>query len=140
MSILNGGSFVGSALGAGLTAYLGVTSTDFSNMFVLVALCTFSTLMPAPFLSLLPSSLDEDSSPAAVEAAAGDGSSGGGSGDSSGVPLKAREGGKQVIQLPAAVQAAGSDGSSAAAAATNGRRRSDAGDEQQAPLQRGDRK
>lgn len=71
MSILNGGSFVGSALGAGLTAYLGVSSTDFSNLFLLVLLCNFSTLLPAPFLGLLPSSLDgQDSTPAADPAAA----------------------------------------------------------------------
>eukprot|EP00878_Enallax_costatus_P024296 GHUV01025924.1.p1 GENE.GHUV01025924.1~~GHUV01025924.1.p1 ORF type:complete len:258 (+),score=69.31 GHUV01025924.1:190-963(+) len=60
MSILNGGSFVGSALGAALTSTLGVTSSDFSNLFMLVLLCVVSTLLPAPFLGLLPSSLDQD--------------------------------------------------------------------------------
>lgn len=70
MSILNGGSFVGSALGAGLTQYLGVSSTDFSNLFLLVLLCNFSTLLPAPFLDLLPSSLDQDGLPAAATSAA----------------------------------------------------------------------
>jgi hypothetical protein len=69
MSILNGGSFVGSALGAGLTAYLGVSSTDFSNLFLLVLLCNFSTLLPAPFLGLLPASLDEKGLPGAAGAA-----------------------------------------------------------------------
>jgi hypothetical protein len=83
MSILNGGSFVGSALGAGLTAYLGVSSTDFSNLFLLVLLCNFSTLLPAPFLGLLPSTIDQESTQAAaagedgyVEAAAGGSSDG----------------------------------------------------------------
>lgn len=76
MSILNGGSFVGSALGAGLTAYLGVSSTDFSNLFLLVLLCNFSTLLPAPFLGLLPSSLDQEGLPgSAAAAAAADGDS-----------------------------------------------------------------
>jgi hypothetical protein len=69
MSILNGGSFVGSALGAGLTAYLGVSSTDFSNLFLLVLLCNFSTLLPAPFLGLLPSSLDQEGLPGSASAA-----------------------------------------------------------------------
>lgn len=72
MSILNGGSFVGSALGAGLTQYLGVSSTDFSNLFLLVLLCNFSTLLPAPFLGLLPSSLDQDGLSAATSAAVPD--------------------------------------------------------------------
>lgn len=69
MSILNGGSFVGSALGAGLTAYLGVSSTDFSNLFLLVLLCNFSTLLPAPFLGLLPASLDQEGLPGTAAAA-----------------------------------------------------------------------
>eukprot|EP00877_Chromochloris_zofingiensis_P007082 jgi/Chrzof1/2627/Cz11g23020.t1 len=60
MSILNGGSFVGGALGAGLTHLLGVTSDNFSNLFTLVALCTVSTLLPAPFLGLLPTTLDKE--------------------------------------------------------------------------------
>ena len=60
MSILNGGAFVGSAFGAGLTSVQGVTSTEFENLFVLLALCSASTLLPAPFLWLLPSSLDDD--------------------------------------------------------------------------------
>jgi hypothetical protein len=60
MSISNGGSFVGSALGAGLTGMLGVTSTDFSSLFPLVLLCNMSTLLPAPFLGLLPSAVDQE--------------------------------------------------------------------------------
>jgi hypothetical protein len=60
MSILNGGAFVGSALGAGLTAWLGVTSNDFTHLFALTAICVVTTLLPAPFLSLLPDSLDRD--------------------------------------------------------------------------------
>lgn len=60
MSILNGGSFMGSALGAALTSTLGVTSSDFSNMFLLVSICVMSTLLPAPFLGLLPPNIDQD--------------------------------------------------------------------------------
>jgi len=59
MSILNGGSFVGSALGAWLTNALGVTSDDFTNLFTLVLLCNFGMLLPAPFLSLLPPDIDK---------------------------------------------------------------------------------
>jgi len=63
MSILNGGSFVGSALGASLTALLGVNSADFDNLFLLVALCTASTMLPAPFLKLLPADVDQEPPP-----------------------------------------------------------------------------
>jgi hypothetical protein len=88
MSILNGGSFVGSALGAGLTATLGVTSDNFDQLFTLVALCTLSTLLPAPFLSLLPPDVDQEppggSSGSESAAAGGGGSGSGGTRDSSG--------------------------------------------------------
>lgn len=36
MSILNGGAFVGSALGSGLTAAFGVTATDFTRLVPLI--------------------------------------------------------------------------------------------------------
>lgn len=58
MSILNGGSFLGSALGSALTKSFGVTSTDFSNLAPLVALCTLTTLLPLPLLGMLPKTLD----------------------------------------------------------------------------------
>lgn len=99
MSILNAGSFVGSALGAGLTAYLGVSSTDFSNLFLLVLLCNFSTLLPAPFLGLLPASLDQEGLPGAAAAAADAADSKPGSssrlpaaGGQQGVPLQVMQG------------------------------------------------
>lgn len=60
MSILNGGAFTGSALGAGLTALLGVTSDDFSHLFTLTLICVLTTLAPLPFLNFLPASLDTD--------------------------------------------------------------------------------
>lgn len=59
MSISNAGSSVGSALGAALTAWLGVTSTNFDNLALLVVICTAASLLPAPFLGLLPKELQE---------------------------------------------------------------------------------
>ncbi len=38
--------------------WLGVTSTNFDNLGLLVLLCTLSTLLPLPLLGLLPSTLD----------------------------------------------------------------------------------
>lgn len=54
MSILNAGSFTGQALGGGLTQALGITSTEFANLPLLVTICVVSTLLPLPFLRLLP--------------------------------------------------------------------------------------
>ena len=62
-SVLNTGASLGSALGAGLTASLGVTSDNFDHLFVLVALCNAATLLPAPFLRLLPAELEKDPLP-----------------------------------------------------------------------------
>ena len=50
MSILNGGAFAGSALGSALTAALGVTADDFRLLWVLVAVCQLSSLLPLPLL------------------------------------------------------------------------------------------
>jgi uncharacterized membrane protein YgcG len=47
-------------IGAGLTSAFGVTSDNFDNLFALTAVCVVSTLLPMPFLSLLPASLDRD--------------------------------------------------------------------------------
>jgi hypothetical protein len=112
MSILNGGSFVGSALGAGLTQYLGVSSTDFSNLFLLVLLCNFSTLLPAPFLGLLPSSLDQEGLPGATtptSAAAAD-ADGKHSVNSSGSSVQQGQVGGHSQQLVKLKTQAGSDG------------------------------
>lgn len=54
MSILNGGAFTGSALGAVLTRWFGVTSEDFTNLAPLVTICTLSSLAPLPLLRMLP--------------------------------------------------------------------------------------
>lgn len=60
MSLLNGGSFLGSALGSGLTGLFGVTAESFDNLAPLIALCTLLTLAPLPFLRLLPESVNKD--------------------------------------------------------------------------------
>lgn len=136
MSILNGGSFVGSALGAGLTSYLGVSSTDFSNLFLLVLLCNFSTLLPAPFLGLLPASLDEKGLPGAAGAA--DSEQGGSSGGSS------SSGSRQQHRLPAAGGQQEVQLHSRSEHAKNGDAKGGAGngleDEEGVPLKSGQRK
>ncbi len=60
MSILNSGSFVGGALGAGLTSMYGVTSDNFERLLPLVGTCVALTMAPAPFLFLLPPELDKE--------------------------------------------------------------------------------
>lgn len=55
MSISNGGGVAGGVLGAGLTQLLGVTSQNFDNLALLLVLCNASSLLPLPFLKLLPS-------------------------------------------------------------------------------------
>ncbi|CAI5461003.1 unnamed protein product [Closterium sp. Yama58-4] len=54
MSVSNGASVFGGVMGAGLTNWLGVTSTDFTNLPTLIAICNFSSLLVLPFLNLLP--------------------------------------------------------------------------------------
>ncbi|KAF6250954.1 BT1 family-domain-containing protein [Scenedesmus sp. NREL 46B-D3] len=76
MSILNAGGFTGSALGAGLTSVLGITGSDFSNLFLLLVLCNASTLLPAPFLWLLPPAVDQDP-PAGADSSSSSSSAGG---------------------------------------------------------------
>jgi folate/biopterin transporter len=58
MSILNGGSFVGSALGSFLTKSFGVTATEFDNLAPLVAVCTLSALAPLLVIRMLPETVD----------------------------------------------------------------------------------
>jgi len=50
MSIFNGGSAMGSELGALLTKLLNVTDTNFSNFPVLLTICNLSSLLPLPLL------------------------------------------------------------------------------------------
>ncbi|GAX83178.1 hypothetical protein CEUSTIGMA_g10604.t1 [Chlamydomonas eustigma] len=61
MSLINGAESLGDALGSALTAALGVTASNFNNLFLLCALCIASGLLPAPLLLLLPRQLDDDS-------------------------------------------------------------------------------
>lgn len=58
MSMLNGGSFLGSAMGSGLTGLFGVTAENFDNLAPLVTTCTLLTLAPLLGLRLLPDNLD----------------------------------------------------------------------------------
>ncbi len=58
MSMLNGGSFLGAAMGSGLTGLFGVTAENFDNLAPLVATCTLLTLAPLLGLRLLPDTLD----------------------------------------------------------------------------------
>lgn len=54
MSISNGANVVGGLLGATLTRVLGVTSTNFTNLALLLIICNFSAALCLPFLRLLP--------------------------------------------------------------------------------------
>ncbi|CAM6082442.1 unnamed protein product [Calypogeia fissa] len=58
MSISNGGGVAGGVLGAWLTDLLGVTSENFNNLAMLIVVCNVSSLVPLPFLGLLPSESD----------------------------------------------------------------------------------
>lgn len=54
MSILNLAGLLSHELGAILTQWLGVTETNFENLWLLVTLTNLSTLLPLPLLFLLP--------------------------------------------------------------------------------------
>lgn len=54
MSISNLAGLVSHELGAGLTHFLGVTETNFNNLWLLVVISNVSTLLPLPFLNWLP--------------------------------------------------------------------------------------
>ncbi|CAI7762818.1 unnamed protein product [Closterium sp. NIES-54] len=61
MSVSNGASVFGGVMGAGLTNWLGVTSSDFTNLPTLIAICNFSSLLVLPFLNLLPAAVSANS-------------------------------------------------------------------------------
>ncbi|MEL6382758.1 MAG: folate/biopterin family MFS transporter [Cyanobacteria bacterium J06626_18] len=67
MSVLNLAGLLSHELGAVLTHWLGVTETNFDNLWLLVTLTNLSTLLPLPLLFLLPraSSLGEEDAAAA---------------------------------------------------------------------------
>lgn len=54
MSVLNLAGLLSHELGAILTHWLGVTETNFENLWLLVTLTNLSTLLPLPLLFLLP--------------------------------------------------------------------------------------
>ncbi len=54
MSVLNLAGLLSHELGAVLTHWLGVTETNFDNLWLLVTLTNLSTLLPLPLLFLLP--------------------------------------------------------------------------------------
>jgi hypothetical protein len=59
MSIYNGAGTLSSELGAGLTYLLGVTDKDYSNLSLLVAICSLTSLLPLPFVNLLNNSAED---------------------------------------------------------------------------------
>ena len=54
MSIVNLASLLSHEFGAVLTHWLGVTETNFDNLWLLVTVTNLSTLLPLPLLFLLP--------------------------------------------------------------------------------------
>jgi hypothetical protein len=54
MSVMNAASATGEALGAGLTALLGVAADNFTNLFWLVLICNLLSLFPLAFVGLVP--------------------------------------------------------------------------------------
>lgn len=71
MSISNGANVTGGFLGAGLTQLLGVTSENFQRLALLLLICNLSSLLPLPFLRLLPSESDLESAVEKAEKALG---------------------------------------------------------------------
>lgn len=59
MSVCNSGAVTGSFVGSLATKGLGVTSTNFDNLALLVSLCALGTLLPLPLVRLVPD-LDAD--------------------------------------------------------------------------------
>ncbi len=55
MSVLNLAGLVSHELGAGLTHLLGITETNFDRLWILITITNLTTLLPLPFLGLLPS-------------------------------------------------------------------------------------
>jgi len=94
MSVLNGGSAAGSALGGALTSALGVGSSsgieggssaaasaaDWSNLPLLVALCSVLSLAPLPLLALVPENMGASEEEGEEEGDGGNGGGGGGGG------------------------------------------------------------
>ncbi|MDJ0695814.1 folate/biopterin family MFS transporter [Mastigocoleus sp. MO_188.B34] len=63
MSVSNMAGLVSHELGAGLTHLLGVTETNFNNLWLLVVISNLSTLLPLPFLNWLPAASSQIQNP-----------------------------------------------------------------------------
>ncbi|MEO0967220.1 MAG: folate/biopterin family MFS transporter [Cyanobacteria bacterium J06639_18] len=63
MSVSNMAGLVSHELGAGLTHLLGVTETNFDNLWLLVVISNLSTLLPLPFLNWLPAANSQFQNP-----------------------------------------------------------------------------
>lgn len=78
MSVLNCGGILSSLSSGLLTHWLGITESNFDNLWLLVVIANVSTLLPLPFLGWLPEANalsqeeeDDGSSPQALEAEVG---------------------------------------------------------------------
>ncbi|GAQ78782.1 Biopterin transport-related protein [Klebsormidium nitens] len=67
MSISNGAGVLGGAIGAWITGALGITSTEFTNLPLLLLITNLSSLLVLPFLRLLPSEEELEATASAVE-------------------------------------------------------------------------
>jgi folate/biopterin transporter len=63
MSVVNLGGLVSNELGALLTHYLGITDSNFTNLWLLVLITNTSNLLPLPLLGLLPSTSSQSGEP-----------------------------------------------------------------------------
>lgn len=70
MSIWNLAGLLSHESGALLTHWLGITETNFENLWLLVTIANLSSLLPLPFLNWLPSREDEAQRDARLEAVA----------------------------------------------------------------------
>ncbi|MBE9036358.1 folate/biopterin family MFS transporter [aff. Roholtiella sp. LEGE 12411] len=59
MSIFNSAGLVSHASGALIMNWLGITSTNFESLWLLVVITNFSTLLPLPFLNWLPAAEEQ---------------------------------------------------------------------------------
>jgi folate/biopterin transporter len=65
MSVYNLAGFLSYEFGAGLMHWLGVTETNFGNLWLLVVITNLSTLLPLPFIGWLPDADEASEIPAA---------------------------------------------------------------------------
>ena len=54
MSVMNFSALISNELGALFTSWLGITESNFNNLWILVLIANLSKLLPLPFLGLLP--------------------------------------------------------------------------------------